>query len=130
MVLFCALGFFCVVAVLLEVRRKLAGPRSISPLLATSVINDDASVIIDVRPSGEFKTGHIMGSINISATELEEQIGRTVSDRATSLLLYCKNGIQAPALARKLMLSGYSNVAVLAGGLSAWQAAQMPLEKP
>ena len=126
------LGLFLLILVLLaagEWRRNAAGAKRVSPLLATGVINADGSTVVDVRPSGEFKSGHITGARNISFTELSEKAEKLDADKQKPLLVCCKNGMHAPDAARQFKQLGYEQVYVLAGGIAAWTADNMPLEK-
>jgi len=129
MLLFCAFGFVAVSLILVEIYRRSQGPKMVSPLLATPVINDEQSIIIDVRPSGEFKSGYIVGSTNISSSEFKEHIEKISENKNVPILLCCKNGTQAPTHGRELIAAGYGNVKVLSGGIMSWQSENMPLEK-
>lgn len=126
------IALFVIILVLVvvnELRRKAAGAKSLPPMLATGIINDDNSIVVDLRPSGEFKHGHIIGARNISFTDFKDQAEKLSADKAAPVLLCCKNGLQSPEAARQLKALGYENVYVLSGGIAAWTADSMPLEK-
>ena len=55
----------------LESRR---GGQSLTPQLATNMVNQKDAVIVDLRDSDEFRTGHLAGSINIPAGQAIDRI--------------------------------------------------------
>ncbi|MGM0565080.1 MAG: rhodanese-like domain-containing protein [Pseudomonadota bacterium] len=126
------IGLFLFLLVLLglgEWRRKATGAKALSPLLATAIINDDESIVLDVRPSGEFKTGHISGAVNISYSELSDRLDEIDNNVERPVLICCKGGMHSPDAARLLKQKGFQHLYVLSGGITAWKADNMPLEK-
>ena len=58
-----------------------------------------------------------------------EQLPTVAKNKSTPLIMVCASGIRsrgAVAMARKL---GYEQVLSLAGGMKAWKAADLPVEK-
>lgn len=76
------------------------------------------TVLIDVREPGEFKGGHIQGAKNIPLSQLDRRLGEIPKDR--DLLLYCRSGMRSKSAARILMENGFTRLAHLRGGISAW----------
>ena len=125
-------GLFTVILVLLlvgELRRRSVGAKSLQPMQATQLMNRDNCSVVDVRPTADYKQGHIMGAKNLVLSEVAEKSGRISKDKAAPVLVYCKNGTQAPSAAKQLQQAGFEQVYLLAGGLMSWQAESMPLEK-
>ncbi|MBE1530926.1 rhodanese-like domain-containing protein [Actinomadura algeriensis] len=85
----------------------------------------DAPRVIDVRTPAEYESVRIPGSWNVPldllrahAAELRDHLGdRTV--------LVCRSGVRSEQAAEVLALDGPR---VLSGGLTAWQAADAPVE--
>jgi len=105
---------------------SLAG---LSPAAAVQLINREKAVVLDVRDAAEFASGHLVGSRHIALDELDAKLGGAVKNKALPLILVCQTGARsgrAVAVAKKL---GYAQAQSLAGGLAAWKAANMPLEK-
>ena len=106
-----------------------AANAGLSPAGAVQLINREKAVVVDVCEVEEFAAGHVGGSKSIPLNQLEEKLPSMVKNKALPLILVCQSGARsgrAVAIAKKL---GYDNAQVLGGGLSAWKAASLPLEK-
>lgn len=96
---------------------------------AVQLINRERAVVIDVCEAGEFAACHISGAKNIPVNQLEEKLPGMVKNKALPVILVCQSGgrsHRALAIAKKL---GYEQAQSLGGGLSAWKAADLPVEK-
>ncbi|MDR7305558.1 rhodanese-like domain-containing protein [Rhodoferax saidenbachensis] len=101
----------------------------IAPTAAIQLINREKAVVVDVSEATEFAQGHIVGSKNIPLGELEAKLAQAVKNKTLPLVLVCQTGARsgrAVAMAKKL---GYEQAQSLAGGLKAWKAANLPVEK-
>jgi len=87
-------------------------------------------VLIDVREGDEYDEGFIPGAIWIPRGKLELRIEDAVPDRDADIVVYCAGGNRSAFAARSLGELGYSRVASMAGGYSAWKRANLPTEKP
>jgi hydroxyacylglutathione hydrolase len=85
-----------------------------------------APLAIDVRGPGERARKHVAGSIALPLNHLTEHLAEIPRDR--SLLVYCAGGYRSSIAASLLQQHGFTNVAEIAGGIAAWEAAQLPLE--
>ena len=96
---------------------------------AVHLINRERAVVLDVSESGEFAAGHVGGAKNVPLEQLEQRLPEVVKNKGVPLILVCPSGTRAKralAVAKKL---GYDKAQVLAGGLKAWKAANLPVEK-
>ena len=87
--------------------------------------------VVDVREPDEFLAGHLPGAINIPRGLLEFRVDNhpIVCDRNCTIVLQCQSGGRS-ALATVVMQElGYKNVVNLAGGIAAWNAAGLPVER-
>ncbi|MBX9816697.1 MAG: rhodanese-like domain-containing protein [Burkholderiaceae bacterium] len=101
----------------------------IAPNAAVQLINREKAVVVDVCQPEEFAQGHIVGSKNIPLADLEAKLPGLVKNKALPVVLVCQSGARsarAVATAKKL---GYEQAQSLAGGLKAWKAATLPVEK-
>ena len=107
----------------------LSQGQGLNPAEAVLLMNREKAVVIDVCEPHEFAAGHIVGARNVPLAQLEVQLPGLVKNKTTPLILVCQAGMRsgrALTAARKL---GYEKAQSLAGGLKAWQAASMPVEK-
>ena len=108
---------------------KGATAGSLSTAQAIQLINRDKAVVIDVCEPEEFAAGHVKGAKNVPLGQLEERLPQVVKNKALPVILVCAKGARAQratGVAKKL---GYDNAQALAGGLTAWRAATLPVEK-
>lgn len=96
---------------------------------AVMLMNRDKAVVVDVCDATEFAGGHVIGAKNVPLADLETKLPGTVKNKATPVILVCATGARsnrALAIAKKL---GYENAHSLSGGMGAWRAASLPVEK-
>jgi len=91
---------------------------------------DPRPVVVDVREVGEFASGVIPGSMLVPRGNLEGAIARIAPDPATEVVLYCAVGNRSALAAQALQEMGYGNVASLAGGITLWRRAGLPVSVP
>jgi rhodanese-related sulfurtransferase len=106
-----------------------AGAGSLNPTQAVQLINRDKAVVLDVCSPEEFAAGHVTGAKSVPLDELEAKLPGLVKNKATPVILVCASGMRsrrAVATAKKL---GYENAHSLSGGMGAWRAASLPVEK-
>lgn len=106
-----------------------AATAGLDPAGAVQLINREKGVVIDVCSPQEFAAGHVGGARNIPLDDLEAKLAGAVKNKALPLILVCQSGARsgrAVAIAKKL---GYEQAQSLGGGLAAWKAANLPVEK-
>jgi rhodanese-related sulfurtransferase len=106
-----------------------AATAGLDPTGAVQLINREKAVVIDVCEPNEFAAGHLGGAKNLPLAELEAKLAGTVKNKSLPLILVCQSGMRsgrAVAIAKKL---GYERAQSLGGGLAAWKAANLPVEK-
>ncbi len=86
-----------------------------------------APVVIDVRTSEEYASGHIPGAVNIPFDQVAQRIAEV--DAPHGVALYCMVGPRARKGEAALLAASYQKVFHLEGGLAAWQAAGLPVER-
>lgn len=101
----------------------------LTPGAAVQLINRDKAVVIDVREPAEYATGHLVGARNIPVGELEAKLANSVKNKALPLILVCRSGARSGAAMATAKKLGYAQAQSLAGGLNAWAAAKLPVEK-
>jgi rhodanese-related sulfurtransferase len=107
------------------INRRSAGP-VLDTLSATRLINDGA-VVVDVRANNDFSTGHLPAAKNIPLEDFEKRLSEIPANKA--VLIVCESGQRSGKASGLLKKSGRSEVFGLAGGISAWRQAGLPVVK-
>ena len=68
------------------------------------------AVLVDVRSQGEFDSGHIDGAVSLPLDRIHLGITRSVPDKTTPLVLYCRSGARSGRARTILSEMGYSKV--------------------
>jgi len=84
--------------------------------------------IVDTREPAVFARAHIPGAKNVPADELEGRLAELFM-LGSPPILYCRSGEQTKDLAAKLVAQGVE-VGFLEGGVLAWEAAGLAMERP
>src|ERR1017187_7570233 len=69
----------------------------------------DGALVIDVRSSAEFNSGHLPNAINLPVEEIETALPRRVKDKNQVLLLHCQSGMRSGVAKSRLTGLGYAN---------------------
>jgi rhodanese-related sulfurtransferase len=93
------------------------------------LINREKAIVVDVSDAATFAQGHVNGAKNIALDKLEGAKGLP-GKKQTVIVVVSSNGSEATKGAAVLKAQGYENVQVLGGGLKAWAAANLPVNKP
>lgn len=101
---------------------------ALSTAEAVRVINREKGVLIDVSEPDEFAAGHVSGARNIPLAALEGHKSLP-GNKTLPLVIVCRTGSRAARAAAALRKLGYEKAMVLDGGLAAWRAANLPMEK-
>lgn len=85
---------------------------------AKEIIENEQTLLLDVRTDEEFVTGHIPNAINIPVQELEERLNE-LKDKNEKILIYCKSGRRSVIACEILEEYGYTNLYNM-GGVVDW----------
>ena len=102
--------------------RVLLGPKETWEQIQHSNV-----VLIDTRDPDSFAAGHIPGARNIPFDQVAARI--TEVDAPHGVALYCMIGPRARKGEAALLASGYETVLHIEGGLAAWEASGLPVER-
>ncbi len=92
-------------------------------------LNDKNVQLLDVRTAGEFRIGHIKGSLQANWNNKQEFVNRTASlDKNKPVYVYCLSGARSRAAAEWLLENGFTNVVNLEGGFNSWKRNGKPVE--
>ena len=126
-----SMAFFAILGALLWTlfQGRSHGVRKLNPSDATRLINSDDAVVLDVRSDIEYKQGHILNSVHIPQSYLNDQIQKLEKHRDRPIITTCKTGNDSARVGAELLKRGFSKVYSLNGGIAAWEAANLPLVK-
>jgi rhodanese-related sulfurtransferase len=94
----------------------------------TTLVNSEQAVIVDLRPNTEFKQGHLVDAINIPYEKIDSDIASLEKYKTKTIILIDKMGQHAGSIGNKLKKQGF-DIRRLSGGISEWQAQNLPLIK-
>jgi hydroxyacylglutathione hydrolase len=97
-------------------------PQFAAELLASS----QPPLAVDVRAPSEREQKHIEGSLSIPLNHLVQNLKALPKERP--LLVYCAGGYRSSIAASLLKASGFDSVSEIAGGLAAWESANLPVQ--
>ena len=87
-------------------------------------------VVLDVRSSMEYASGHVPGAVHLSFwTPLVDQES-VQADSERPVVIYCEHGPRAYIAAYGLRKAGFTDVHYLDGHMSKWRKEELPMEKP
>ena len=111
----------------LEARTDLmTGTTRVTPAEAAAALaSSTPPLVLDIRAPKEWQHAHIDGSVNIPLNHLLERIGEVPADRP--LLVHCAGGYRSSIAAGVLQRKGRVNLTELTGGITAWEAAGLPV---
>jgi rhodanese-related sulfurtransferase len=96
-----------------------------APMVAEELAGGDPPLLLDIRNPREWMTKHIDGSVNVPLNHLQERIAEIPRDRRVAV--HCAGGYRSSIAASILHQYGITHLIEMAGGLAAWEAAQLPM---
>lgn len=108
--------------------KSAGGAAKVSTNDAVNLINREKAVLIDVSEPAEYAAGHAAGAKSVPLSQLENSTALP-KNKALPLVVVCATGARAGRAVGRLKKLGFENSRALAGGLAAWRAANLPVEK-
>lgn len=103
------------------------GAAKLSPAEATLLMNREDALVLDVRETGEWTSGHIPGARHITLAQLDKRISEIEKFRDRPIIVCCASGTRSSSACGQLKKGGFQKVYSLAGGISGWLEANLPL---
>lgn len=102
--------------------RKFLLTRSVTrytPSQLADRMKEGGVVLLDVRTSSEFQSGHMKNAVHIPVQELTARAGELKKFANSEIVCYCQTGSRSLMGAARLKKLGY-NTASLDGGIAEW----------
>jgi len=90
--------------------------------LSEALASADPPVVVDVRSDREWDEGHIDGAMSLPLSRLQNDLDALPADRP--LVVHCASDYRSSVAASLLAGAGVQRIAVLVGGIAAWEQAQ------
>jgi glyoxylase-like metal-dependent hydrolase (beta-lactamase superfamily II)/rhodanese-related sulfurtransferase len=100
---------------------------SIEQTAVTDLRTETDSQFVDVRQPGEYGAGHAHGAINLPLNTLAKNIDKLDPTKPTFVI--CQSGYRSSLATSLLENAGFKSVCNVAGGTSAWIAADLPTDE-
>lgn len=95
---------------------------------ALAEIKDRPDVyVLDVREQWEYDEAHIPGVTLLPMNSVPNRLSEIPTDKA--VVVTCRSGNRSGQVVEFLRQQGFTNVHNMTGGILAWQAAGLPVEK-
>ncbi len=127
--LFLALAVILALLIRAHLGAKLSGVKELNTTEAVKLLNDDDTLILDVRTDNEYGEGHIRNSKHIPLGVLANRLGELESHRDSKILLVCRSGNRSRMASKILAKQGFQSTFNLGGGIMAWSNANLPLSR-
>ncbi|HWB32557.1 MAG TPA: MBL fold metallo-hydrolase [Acidobacteriaceae bacterium] len=92
--------------------------------IAAELATPAPPLVLDIRTAREWHTEHIPGSLNIPLNHLPGRVADLPRDRR--IAVHCAGGYRSSIAAGILHQYGFTNLEEMAGGIAAWDAANLP----
>jgi hydroxyacylglutathione hydrolase len=98
----------------------------VSPsMLSEELASEAPPLVMDIRAPREWSAKHLPDSLNIPLPHLRERIDEIPRDR--KIAVHCAGGYRSSIAVSILSQYGITNLLELAGGITAWDAAKLPV---
>ena len=115
-----------VLVILFLISNAKKGGKKISCQHLISLSNNDSALIVDLRDSDTFNSGHITSSINVPAKDISRRSNELVKTDK-SIVLVCETGGASTNAGETLKKEGIEKILILKGGINEWKMSNLPL---
>lgn len=105
------------------------GHQLLAPAAADALLHSPPAglVTLDVRTPDEFAAGHITGAVDLDLNAATFGAGVAELDPNAPYFVYCHSGNRSAQAVTYMQQQGFTSIYELQGGISAWQAAGLPV---
>lgn len=103
--------------------------KELTPAGLTQLINRDSPLLIDLSAIADFEKMHVPGAKHVAMSQFDPENKDLAKARELPVVVMDKDGRNSDGAAQRLIKAGFTRVYTLAGGVLAWQQAQLPVAK-
>lgn len=107
----------------------LHGVQHVTTAEAIRLLNHEKGLLVDVREPDEYRGGHIPNALSLPLSGLSAGLKQIEKHMARPIIVCCRTSQRSARAAVALRKHGFASVQVLAGGITAWQGENLPVEK-
>lgn len=107
----------------------LHGVQHVTTAEAIRLMNHEKGLLVDVREPDEYRGGHIPNALSLPLSGLATGLKQIEKHMARPIIVCCRTSQRSARAAVALRKHGFASVQVLAGGITAWQGENLPVEK-
>jgi rhodanese-related sulfurtransferase len=111
-----------------EMRARSDSKVTVSPQELIRLMNQGA-LLLDLRPQEQFAAGHLTGARQLSGEALLTAGDTLKRHKEKTVVVYDEAGSVSGAAVRQLVTQGFTRAFTLRGGLAAWRADNLPIER-
>jgi len=109
--------------------RMFFGRKQVDAQEAVLKMNHEDAVVLDVREDKEVALGRIPHAKHIPLGQLKNRLSELEKFKAKPVIVACRSGHRSSGACGILTQNGFADVYNLAGGMIAWEQANLPVEK-
>ncbi len=105
-------------------------PADLTPGQAAQYMETKKPVVMDIRTADEHAAGYIPATtlvLDYYAPDFRDRL--SALDKSAAYLLYCRSGRRSGAALAVMAQLGFADARHIAGGITAWAAAGLPVQK-
>lgn len=109
---------------------ETALPAELRPQQAHQYIETKKPVVVDIRTAEEHAAGYLPATtlvLDYYAPDFRDRLAGL--DKGAAYLLYCRSGRRSGAALEVMAQLGFTDARHIAGGITAWAAAGLPVQK-
>lgn len=92
----------------------------LSPVAFGERASQAGAVLLDVRTPAEFAAGHLQGAVNVDVESADFADRVAELDKGAAYAVYCRSGNRSQTAMATMSAAGFTDLADLAGGITAW----------
>lgn len=109
--------------------RNFLGRKQVDAQEAVLKMNHENAIVVDVREDKEVALGRIPHAKHIPLGQLKARLGELDKFKTKPVIIACRSGHRSAGACGILTQNGFTDVYNLAGGMIAWEQANLPVEK-